>query len=307
MTSPTKTLICIVGPTAIGKTALSIAFAKALQCDIISCDSRQFYKEMNIGTAVPEPEELAAAQHHFIQSRSIQDNYSVGDFEKEALQKMHLLFTDSDYIVMVGGSALYEKAITHGLDDFPEVNEQIKVQLEKELQANGLAALQEELKTVDPDFYNTTDIYNPRRIMRALSIYRTSGHNISYYRKNKKHDRPFNIIKIGLEAPREVLYERINKRVDIMIERGLLEEVATLKEFKHLNALQTVGYQEFFSYLEGKYHLEEAIRLVKRNTRRFAKRQLTWYRKDDEVSWYSYNTCHTKIVQQVMNDLQNNE
>ncbi|BAO55891.1 tRNA (adenosine(37)-N6)-dimethylallyltransferase MiaA [Nonlabens marinus] len=294
-----KRLITIIGPTAVGKTALGIAFSKAYQTEIISCDSRQFFKEMTIGTAVPSTEELEAAPHHFIQNLSIHQDYSVGDFERDAIELLDQLFKKHDEVIMVGGSALYEKAITHGLDDFPEVPEAIEQQLEKELNQDGLDALVEELRKVDHEYAAKVDISNPRRILRALSIYRSSGETFSSFRTSTSKKRSFEVIKIGLEAPREELYARINHRVDVMLKAGLLEEVRELLPYKELTALKTVGYQELFPYLEYNYSLEEGIRLIKRNSRRFAKRQMTWYRKDPSVTWFSYKTRHTEIVKRV--------
>jgi len=296
---PHKRLITIIGPTAVGKTALGIAFAKAYQTEILSCDSRQFYQEMTIGTAVPSTEELAEAPHHFIQNISVKDAYSVGDFEKDALQLLNNLFEKHDIVIMVGGSALYEKAVTHGLDDFPEVPTYIDEQLDQELRSKGLPALVTELEQVDPDYFKEVDTANPRRILRALGIYRTSGRPFSSFRTSNSKKRNFEVIKVGLEAPREELYERINQRVDQMIDSGLLEEVRKLEKHKNLPSLKTVGYQELFPYLKGDYELEEGIRLIKRNSRRFAKRQMTWYRKDSSVHWFSYKTHHTEIVRQV--------
>lgn len=298
-----KTLIVIVGPTAIGKTSLSIAFAKAYQTQILSCDSRQFYKEMTIGTAVPTAEELAEAPHHFIQNLSIHDNYSVGKFETDAMELLSELFKTNNIVVMVGGSALYEKAVTHGLDDFPDVHPDIIKELENDLEKTGIKSFQETLKTIDPEYYKEVDLENPRRLIRAISIYQSSGITYSSLRSQKKSNRPFNVVKIGLEAPREELYDRINQRVDLMLEIGLENEAKALYPFKNLNALQTVGYQEFYGHYDGKYNLEEAIRLIKRNTRRFAKRQLTWYRKDPDVTWFPYRTRHTDIIQRVRKEL----
>ncbi len=294
-----KTLITIVGPTAVGKTALSIAFAKAYKTHIISCDSRQFYKEMTLGTAVPEQEELAAAPHHFIQNLSIHDTFTAGDFEKQALRLTRTLFEKHDVLIAVGGSALYEKALTVGLDEFPDVPKHVMNELQSELEQKGLSTLAKELQDIDPTYASNADLANQRRVLRALAVYRSSGQPYSTYLGQKKESRNFDIIKIGLEAPRPVLYDRINKRVDLMLQRGLLHEVIRLAPFKDILALKTVGYQEIFPHLEGKYDLEEAIRLVKRNSRRFAKRQMTWYRKDTQVHWYPYDTSHTEIVQQV--------
>jgi tRNA dimethylallyltransferase len=298
-----KTLLCIVGPTGIGKTALSIAFAKAYQTSIISSDSRQFYKEMTIGTAVPEKEELEAAPHYFIQNRSIHEDYSVGDFERDVMKILPVLFENNDLVIMVGGSALYEKAVTYGLDDLPVVPTKIQEELKSALKINGLIWLQEELKKNDPAYFETVDIYNSHRLLRAIGIFRASGKKMNELRSGIAQSRNFKIIKIGLEADRDDLYDRINKRVDLMLARGLEEEVQLLNDHKTLNALQTVGYKEFFEYFTGSYNYDEAVRLIKRNTRRFAKRQLTWYRKDKNVTWFHYKTRHTEIVQRVSENL----
>jgi tRNA dimethylallyltransferase len=298
-----KTLLCIVGPTGIGKTALSIAFAKAYQTSIISSDSRQFYKEMTIGTAVPEKEELEAAPHYFIQDRSIHEDYSVGDFERDVMKILPVLFENNDLVIMVGGSALYEKAVTYGLDDLPVVPTEIQEELKSALKINGLIWLQEELKKNDPAYFETVDIYNSHRLLRAIGIFRASGKKMNELRSGIAQSRNFKIIKIGLEADRDDLYDRINKRVDLMLARGLEEEVQLLNDHKTLNALQTVGYKEFFEYFTGVYDYNEAVRLIKRNTRRFAKRQLTWYRKDKNVTWFHYKTRHTEIVQRVSGNL----
>lgn len=297
--SMSKTLITIVGPTGIGKTALSIAFAKAYSTHILSCDSRQFYKEMTIGTAVPSPEELRAAPHHFIQSKSIHERFTVGDFEKEGMVLLETLFREHDVVIMVGGSALYEKAITHGLDDFPEVSETIKAQVQEAYEQYGISWLQQELLRLDPVYYHEVDIKNAQRLLRAVSCIQASGKTFSEQRTAAAKTRFFKVLKIGLNAPREELYERINKRVDSMVQAGLLEEATGLREHKKLNALQTVGYRELYDALENNSSLDEAIALIKQNTRRFAKRQLTWYRKEPEVHWFSYRTCHTDIVEHV--------
>jgi tRNA dimethylallyltransferase len=294
-----KTLITIVGPTGIGKTALSIAFAKAYKTQIISCDSRQFYKEMSIGTAVPNKDELNAAPHHYIQSKSIHERFTVGDFEKEGIALLAALFTDHDVVIMVGGSALYERAITHGLDDFPEVPEGLKLQLQVSYEQHGLSWLQEELLRIDPEYYETVDINNAHRLLRAVSAITASGNKFSQIRTATAKQRLFKVIKIGLEAPREELYERINQRVEHMVANGLLEEVKNLEPHKDLNALQTVGYREFYNASTNNQTVESAVALVKQNTRRFAKRQITWYRKDTDVTWFYYKTCPNAIVEQV--------
>lgn len=282
-----RNLIIITGPTAIGKTGLAVFIAKFLKTEIISFDSRQFYKEMKIGTAVPTDEERAEVPHHFIQNRSIHADYTVGDFEKDALKKIEKLFQKHDTVVMVGGSGMFEKAVTEGLDEFPEIDKSIREELNQEFENQGIEPLQNELQQVDPEYFKQVDLNNPVRIIRALEIYRGSGKPFSSFRKKQTAPRNFNLIKIGLELPREEIYERINRRVDLMMEEGLLEEVQSLYEFKHLNSLQTVGYKELFDYLDGKTELNFAVEEIKKNTRRYAKRQLTWYRKDQNIKWFS--------------------
>ncbi|MBM1107488.1 tRNA (adenosine(37)-N6)-dimethylallyltransferase MiaA [Aurantibacter crassamenti] len=283
-----KTLIVVVGQTAIGKTKLAIALAQYFKTEILSADSRQFYKEMTIGTAVPSSEELAAAPHHFIQHKSIFENYSVGDFEKEALGCLEQLFKIKDTIVLVGGSGLYIDAITKGLDDFPTVATEIRDQLNSRLKNKGIEALQDELKQKDPVHYNTIDLNNPHRLIRALEICIGTGQPYSSFLNRKKKARPFNTITIGLKADREVVYERINQRVDIMMKEGLLNECKTLHKNKNLNALQTVGYKELFKFLDDKWELDFAVSEIKKNTRRFAKRQMTWFKKNEDTLWIDY-------------------
>ena len=290
-------LITIVGPTAIGKTALSIQLAKHFKAEIISCDSRQFYKEMTIGTAVPETDELVAAKHHFIQNRSIFDDYNVGEFERDALSKLGKLFKENPIQVMVGGSGLYVDAVLKGLDYFPEVDYKIRDELNQKLESKGLEYLQKKLKELDLETYNTITIDNPKRVMRALEVCIGSGKPYSTFKNKPKAPRNFTSIKIGLNADREIIYSRINKRVDIMIENGLLEEAKELYQHKKLNALQTVGYRELFSYFDENFTKEFAISEIKKNTRRFAKRQLTWFKKDENTLWFNYLAdIHTIIA-----------
>ncbi len=283
----TKTLISIVGPTAIGKTNLAIEVAKHFQSEIISCDSRQFFKEMKIGTAVPSGEELAKVKHHFIQNISIHEKYSVGDFERDGLAFLDNYFETNDICVMVGGSGLYEKAITVGFDEFPDVDPKIREDLNNELAEFGIEKLQKELEEVDSKYFEEVDIFNKQRVTRALEIYRASCLPFSHFRNQDLNKRPFNIIKIGLELPREEMYDRINRRVDIMMNEGLLNEAKNLFSLKDLNALQTVGYRELFDFFEEKITLDFAIEEIKKNTRRFAKRQMTWFKKDETVNWFS--------------------
>lgn len=292
-----KTLIGIIGPTAIGKTSLSIKLAKHFQTEIISADSRQFYKEMKIGTAVPSEEELSVAPHHFIQHISIEDQYSVGDFEREALQKLDSLFQTHDKVIMAGGSGLFVNAVVHGLDEFPEVDPSIRTSLNEKLRYSGIQGLQEQLKALDPVYYSEVDKENPQRLIRALEVSIGTGKPYSSFRKNKRSKRNFKTTLIGLTAGRDLIYDRINQRVDIMMEQGLLEEVKQLKDKKHLNGLNTVGYKELFEHLEGKISLEVAVEEIKKNTRRFAKRQLTWFRKNEDVKWFDFRTPPQEILE----------
>jgi tRNA dimethylallyltransferase len=279
-------LICVVGPTAIGKTNLAIELAKAFNTEIISADSRQFYKEMTIGTAVPTSEELAAAPHHFIQNKSIFESFTVGDFEREALLKLDELFKKHAVVVLVGGSGLYVDAVTNGLDNFPEVPSLIRQELQNVLTNHGIEVLQNELKAADPEYYKKADIQNPHRIIRALEIIRGTGKPFSSFLKKKSVARKFRTEYIGITADRPIVYERINKRVDLMMQSGLLSEAKELYPHREVNALQTVGYKELFAYLDGEYPLETAVSEIKKNTRRFAKRQGTWFRKNDAIRWF---------------------
>jgi tRNA dimethylallyltransferase len=292
-------LITVIGPTAIGKTALAIGLAKHFKTEIISADSRQFFKEMHIGTAVPTAVELNTVPHHFIQNLSINNDYSVGDFEREALKKLHELFEKYAVVVMVGGSGLYVDAVCNGLDDFPEVDPAIRKNLKARLEETGILELQNELKKLDFTTYNQIDLENPQRLIRALEICLVSGKPYSSFLSENKSPREFNSIKIGLTAPREIVYDRINQRVDQMIENGLVDEARKLFPYKNLNALQTVGYKELFSYFEGETNLEFAIEEIKKNTRRFAKRQFTWFKKDQEILWFDYLTDLDKIINQI--------
>ena len=290
-------LITIVGPTAIGKTALSIAIAKHFNAEIISSDSRQFFKEMHIGTAVPNQDELNAVKHHFIQHISIHDTYSVGQFEKDAISKLNELYKEHNIAVMVGGSGLYTDAVLYGLDDFPEVDPQIRQDVKLQLKQNGIDELQKQLKKLDFETYQNIDLDNHQRLIRALEICIGTGQTFSSFQTQHKVKRSFIPIKIGLTADRQVIYDRINRRVDIMIQNGLKEEAKLLFKHEHLNALKTVGYREVFSYFKNEISLDFAIEEIKKNTRRFAKRQLTWYRKDKDILWFDYEEKTEKIVE----------
>ena len=299
MSSSKKTLITIVGPTAIGKTSLSILIASYFNTEIISCDSRQFYKEMTIGTAVPEKEELAVVPHHFIQNRSIFEDYNVGAFERDALNVMDMLFEKHNIVVMVGGSGLYVKAVLEGLDDFPKIDPSVRLELKNIYENKGIIPLQQQLKKLDIESYNSISLDNPQRVVRALEICIGTNSPYSSFTGKAKKKRNFKSICIGLNGEREKIYERINSRVDLMIENGLLAEAQNLYSNKDLNALQTVGYKELFSFFEEKTTKDEAIQEIKKNTRRFAKRQLTWFNKDPSIYWFDFETDTSKILKKV--------
>jgi tRNA dimethylallyltransferase len=289
-------LLLVVGPTAVGKSDLCIKLAKKFQTEILSCDSRQFYREMNLGTAKPSSEELQAVPHHFINSLSITDPYDVQQYEKEALALLERLFQQHRVVVMTGGSGLFADAIQFGLDDIPAVGAELRQEIIQEYQENGLGWLQGEVARVDPDYFAVVDRDNPQRLMRALEVCRGTGFPFSSFRVKKKVERPFQVIKIGLDLPREVLYRRIDQRMDAMVARGLFEEAASFFAQRELNALQTLGYSEIFGFLEGKYDREETLRLLKRNSRRYAKRQLTWFRKDASLVWFDPSQLEEVLV-----------
>ncbi|WP_445455118.1 tRNA (adenosine(37)-N6)-dimethylallyltransferase MiaA [Flavobacterium sp. HNIBRBA15423] len=302
-------LITIIGPTAIGKTALSIKLAQHFNCDIISCDSRQFFKEMKIGTAVPNEKELALAKHHFIQNKSIFENYSVGDFEQEALEKLDQLFKENPIQTMVGGSGLYVDAVLKGFDEFPDIDASVREQINLKYDKKGITYLQEQLKTLDFNYYqkltveNPQTLQNPQRMKRFVEVCIGTGKPYSSFIGKRKNNRNFTPIIIGLEADREIMYDRINQRVDIMINEGLLEEVKTLFPNKELNALQTVGYRELFDFIEEKTTLNFAIEEIKKNTRRFAKRQITWFKRTENVTWFDYQVNIEEITNYIKSKL----
>ena len=285
-----KKLIVIGGPTASGKTTLSIELAQYFNCPILSADSRQFYREMGIGTAKPTPAELEQVQHYFINSRSIHDDYSVGDYERDALALTMELFKTHDYLILVGGSGLFIDALTIGLNEFPPISDATKAHFKSIYQKEGLAKLQALLKEVDPDYYELVDLENPVRILRALEVCKASGNTFSSFRSKTLPPRPFECIPFALDWERSVLYDRINKRVDQMIQLGLLEEAKSLYPHRALNALQTVGYKELFEYMDNQLTLDEAIDLIKRNSRRYAKRQMTWFKRSNKYYWLDTQT-----------------
>ena len=306
-----KYLITIIGPTAIGKTSLSIALAQQFKCDIISCDSRQFFKEMTIGTAVPSPEELASATHHFIQNKSIFEDYTVGDFEKEALAKLNELYQTNDYAILVGGSGLYVDAILKGFDEFPDIDPSVRLDVNANYEKSGISYLQNQLQTLDPAYFekinaeNPQTLQNPQRMMRFVEVCIGTGKPYSSFLNQKKNNRNFTPILIGLEAERSVIYDRINQRVDIMINEGLLAEAEKLYPNKTLNALQTVGYRELFSYFNGDFSLPFAIEEIKKNTRRFSKRQLTWFKRTENTKWFDYLEDRNKIIKYITEKIHN--
>ncbi|QIY92425.1 tRNA (adenosine(37)-N6)-dimethylallyltransferase MiaA [Chryseobacterium gallinarum] len=280
-----KNLISVVGPTGIGKTRLAIDLAQHFNTEIISCDSRQFFKEMKIGTAAPSEEELAEAPHHFIGNLSVKEYYSIGQYEEDALQKINGLFKNHDMVILVGGSMMYEKAVIEGLHDLPEANAGNQEKLQKIMEEEGIEKLQEILKELDPEYYSVVDIHNHRRLLRAIDIIWQTDKKYSEHIAVSQDGRDFNVIRIGIEAPREELYDRINRRVDMMMEKGLLDEVKGLEKFKGLTALNTVGYSELFKYFDGEWDLDFAVSEIKKNSRRYAKRQLTWYRKANDIHY----------------------
>jgi len=300
MSRKKRLLLTVVGPTAIGKTRLAIALAQHFGTEIISCDSRQFFREMRIGTAVPTAEEQALIKHHFIQHKSIFEPYSVGDFERDTLTLLHNLFETHEEVVMVGGSGLYVKAVIDGLDDFPTVDEHIRETLNAAYQSEGIGVLQTQLKELDPQHYAKVDTQNPYRMIRALEVCIATGKPYSSFLQQKNVSRDFETLQIGLTADKEIVYQRINDRVEQMLAEGLLIETQQLLPYKQLNALQTVGYRELFDFWEGKHSLLFAIEEIKKNTRRFAKRQYTWFNRDERIQWFDYQTPIEEIIKKTI-------
>jgi len=291
-----KTVIILMGPTAVGKTSAAIEMAKYFKTEIISADSRQCFKELNIGVARPSEEELQIIKHYFIASHSIRDDVNAGSFEQYSLQKVNELFQEHNVAVMVGGTGLYIKAFCEGMDEVPGVPAETRKSIISDYEKHGLKWLQAEIQKKDPAFYNTGEIQNPQRLMRALEVVEATGQSILTFRKGKKQERDFNIVKIGLEISKEELHRNINARVDGMMAAGLLEEVERLLPYKDLNALQTVGYAEMFDHLEGKISLQDAAELVRKNTRQYAKRQMTWFKKDKDIHWMDARKVDPSIL-----------
>lgn len=301
-----KTLVVIAGPTAVGKTALSIEIANYFNTEIISADSRQFYKEISIGTAKPTPKELSQCKHHFINNISLKENYSAAQFEHDALSLCTSLFAIHNQIILTGGSGLYIDALCNGFDEAPASSPMVRKELEELLIANGIEALQQNLKNIDPEYAAKVDMNNPQRLMRALEINKVSGQNMSFFQKGQAKQRPFHILKICLTMDREILYERINKRVDKMLSEGLEDEALAWYHLKNINALQTVGYKEFFDYFEGKMSYNETVEKIKQNSRNYAKRQLTWFKRDKSYHWFDVNLERNKIIPFIQQKLTTN-
>ena len=292
---PQYTLIVLAGPTASGKTQLAIELAQHFHTEIISADSRQFYREIPIGTAAPTPEQLKAVPHHFIGNLSVTDDYNVSTYEKEVLELLKKKFISNPVMIMTGGSGLYINAVCKGIDDIPNPDKSLRNELNQLFLEKGIETLRTKLNAIDPEYYSVVDHNNPKRLLRALEVCLQTGEKYSKLRKNKDSKRPFNIIKVGLEVPREILNERINKRTDEMIRLGWIQEAESVIRYKDYNALNTVGFKELFKYLEGKWTLEHAVEKIKTNTRRYAKRQMTWFRKDTDITWFSPGNIKTII------------
>lgn len=291
-----KTLVLLLGPTGVGKTELSLRVAEHYGCPILNCDSRQVFRGIPIGTAAPTAQELARAKHYFIATRDLQDDYNAGQYERDALELLDQLFLTHDVVVMTGGSMLYADAVCNGLDDLPTVPDAIRAEVTENFKSQGLTWLQQEVQRLDPEYWKIVDHSNPARLAHCVELSLTTGKPYSSLRTNTRKERPFRILKIALERPREELYERINTRVSQMMDDGLLEEAKAVYPLRHLNSLQTVGYKELFGYLDGEYDLRRAIELIRQNSRHYAKRQMTWFRRDKEIHWIDANSDYEKSI-----------
>ena len=296
--STNRRLIVVVGPTASGKTDLSIALARHYNAPILSTDSRQVYKGLPIGTAYPSEEQLQSVEHHFIAERELTEDFNCGQYEKEALERLDRLFKSVDTVVAVGGSGLYIRALCEGMDNLPEADATLREQLATRLKEEGVESLAEQLQELDPEYYQVVDRSNPARVMRALEVCLSSGQKYSELRKGERKERDFQIVKIGVSMPREQLYDRVNRRVEMMIVAGLEAEARSVLAYRHCNSLHTVGYSEMFDYFDGKTTLDEAIELIKRNTRHYAKRQMTWFRRDEQIAWFA-PTDYQQIIKYI--------
>ena len=300
-----KTLLCISGPTASGKTSLAIDLAKTYQTEIISVDSRQFYKEMSIGTAVPSESELKEVKHHLIQHKSVSEVYTLGDFIQEARTILDSLFIKHEFVVVVGGSALFMDALINGIDDFPEIPPSIRHDLNAQLQKEGLKSLQDELKQKDPEYFDKVDLNNPHRLIRALEVCRSTNSPYSSFLNKSSNKLPYRILHFGIKIERALLYSRINERVDLMVNEGLFTEVQGLVRYKNLNALNTVGYKEILSFFDHQISRENAVEEIKKNSRRYAKRQLTWYRKNEDIHWVGFEMSRSQQLQKIKSRIEN--
>ncbi len=292
----TKTLVVLIGPTGIGKTELSLRLAKALNTDIISSDSRQIFKELKIGTAAPTPEQLSKVKHHMVATHSVEDYYNAYEFEQDVLKLLSDLFNQHNQVVMTGGSMMYVDAVCKGIDELPTIDPELRQEVMDTYNKEGLDAIRRQLKMLDPEFYDQVDLKNHKRVIHAVEVCLMTGKPYSSLRKNTAQKRPFNILKIGLDMDREELYDRINRRVDIMLEDGLFDEAKAFYHLKDLNSMNTVGYKEIFGHWDGEYDADKAVELIKRNSRRYAKRQLSWFRRDKEIHWF-----HPRNEEEIIN------
>ena len=301
-----NTLVVVLGPTGVGKSTISIQLANYFNTEIISADSRQFYRELTIGTAVPSAEDLSFIPHHFIQSKSITEYYNVSDYEIEALEVIGQLFLKKNPLILTGGSMLYIDTVCKGIDDIPTVDPEIRAEVVGWYEKNGLDALRNRLLEIDPEYYQIVDLNNSKRLLHAVEIFQMTGKSYTSFRKNTIKVRPFHILKIGINQDRKILYERINQRVIQMMEAGLLDEAKTVYQHRKLNSLNTVGYKELFSFLDGECSLDEAIDLIQRNSRKYARKQLTWFRRDPEICWFEPEQVQ-EIISYIENKMKSDE